>query len=151
MCKQNNSPIRQLTDSKQNIVLRVCLILYDINPQIQFVDIMLGSWNVAHCFKPLWPWSQESGLEKMHSQQIAYIIHGKVPYLVCRYILGPGGSSTGSRSLWPWPLVSVLARSSPEHICILFEVGNLNLVWGYILGSWHVAYTSGSLLHVACI
>ena len=42
--------------------------------------------------------------------------------------------------------VSVPARLSPEHICIWFEVG----MWGYILGSWHVAYTSGSLWHVAC-
>ena len=43
--------------------------------------------------------SQESVLEKMHPQQIAYFIYGSIPYLVCRYILGPGDSPTVSRSL----------------------------------------------------
>ena len=125
--------------------VRACLILYAI-----ICGYMLWSWNVAHCFHPLWPWSQESVLEKMHPQQIAYFIYGSIPYLVCRYILDPCDSPTVSKSLWPWPLVSVLARSGSEHICIYFEVGILNLVWGYILGSWRVAYTPGSLWHVAC-
>ena len=77
---------------------------------------MLWSWNVAHCFHPLWPWSQESVLEKMHPQQIAHFIYGSIPYLVFRYILDPGESPNVSRSLWPWPLVSALARS--------------NIIWG---------------------
>ena len=93
--------------------VKACLILYAI-----ICGYMWWSWNVAHCFHPLWPWSQESVLEKMHPQQIAYFIYGSIPYLVCRYILDPGDSPTVSRSLWHWPLVLVLARSSSEHICI---------------------------------
>ena len=93
--------------------VRACLILYAI-----ICGYMLWSWNVAHCFHPLWPWSQESVLEKMHPQQIAYFIYGSIPYLVCKYILDPSDSPTVPMSLWPWPLVSVLARSSSEHICI---------------------------------
>ena len=92
-------------------------IICDINPQIQFVDICWGH-GMRSLFHPLWPWSQESVLEKMHTQQIAYFIYGSISYLACRYIFGPGGSPTVSMSLWPWRLVSVLARSSSGHICI---------------------------------
>ena len=50
---------------------------------------MLGSWNVAHCFQPLWPWSQESSLEKMHPQQIANIIYGSSSIFGMYIHLGP--------------------------------------------------------------
>ena len=151
MCKQNQFTDKTTHRQQANhSVKSMSHIIWHINPQIQFVDIQLGSWNADHCFQPLWPWSQESALEKCtHSRSLLSLMVA-VPYLVCRYILGPGESPTGSRSLWPWLLVSVLKRSSPEHNCIWFEVGISNLVWGYILGSWHVSYTSGPLWHAAC-
>ena len=138
-------------DSKQNIVLRACVhIIWHINPQIQCVAISWGhgmSLTVfSHCDLDL----RSQVLKKCTHSRSPILFMVAVPYLECRYILGPGESPTGSRSLWPWPQVSVLARSSPEHICIQFEVGIPNLVWGYILGSWHVAYTSGYLWHVVC-
>ena len=91
------------------------------------------------------PWKNAPTADRLY-----YLWMVAVPYLVCRYILGPGESPTVSSLLCLWPLVLVLARSSPEHICIQFEVGIPNLVWIYILWSWHAAYTSGSLWHVTC-
>ena len=146
VCKQ-----KQFTDKTthrqqaKRSVKSISHIIWYINPQILFVDICWGhgmSLTVfSHCDLDL----RNQVLKKCTHSWSPLLSMVAVPYLVCRYILGPGESPTVFMSLWPWPLVSVLARSSPEHICIKFEVGIPNLAWGYILVSWHVAYTSARL------
>ena len=116
MCKQNQFT-NKTTHRQQakHIVKSMSHIIWHINPQIQFVDICL--WNVSHCFQPLWPWSQESGLEKMPLQQIAYIIYG-----------------SSSIHLGPWPvtnwfqvtvtLTSVFSSSKVEPRAYMY------IIWG---------------------
>ena len=98
--------------------VRACLILYaTLTPKFN-LWIYVVVMECRSLFSSTVTMISEVSSWKMHPQQIAYFIYGSIPYLVCRYISGPGESSTVSRSLWPWPLISVLARSSSGHIWI---------------------------------
>ena len=63
---KNNSPTRQLTDSKQNIVLRACLILHDILTSKLNLWIYVGVMECRSLFSATVALISGSGLEKMH-------------------------------------------------------------------------------------
>ena len=89
MCKQKQFTDKTTHRQQVNIVLRACLILHDILTPKFNLWIYVGVMECRSLFSATVTLISGSGLEKMHPQQIAYIIYGSNSIFGMQIHLGP--------------------------------------------------------------